>query len=211
MKTPANYLSTANAHTLNGTRQTDTLAMPRYLGLEKYGAHYSTLKPERSSFLNEEAMFEMTQGSIPNLENVCRDLYSTFLQPGATYSAMQFIPILKKLGPLNAGAVERFLVNPKTNHVLVQHALIKVVLIHWTPGKVSSVHGHPQGGCVFKVLQGRLEEKRYSPDEAQQLLAVSSFQAGSMAYIDDNLAYHAVGNPFDAPAISLHVYTPGKK
>lgn len=30
-----------------------------------------------------------------------------------------------------------------------------------------------------------------------------------MAYIDDEMAYHAVGNPFDEPAISLHAYTSG--
>ena len=27
--------------------------------------------------------------------------------------------------------------------------------------------------------------------------------------IDDQMAYHAVGNPYNTPAVTLHVYTPG--
>lgn len=46
-----------------------------------------------------------------------------------------------------------------------------------------------------------------TPDERQELLAVSNFNNTAMAYIDDEMAYHAVGNPFDEPAISLHAYT----
>ena len=72
------------------------------------------------------------------------------------------------------------------------------------------MHGHAQGGCVFKVLKGSVQEKRYTPDAEQKLLATSRFEEQAMAYIDDEMAYHAVGNPFDEPAISLHVYTPGR-
>lgn len=161
-----------------------------------------------SSLLTYEACLELSLGAIPDLEQVCYDLYHTFLEQRAPYSAMQFIPVLKKLNAIGREEAERFLKNPQGSHILVQNALIKIVLIHWRPGKVSSIHGHPKGGCVFKVLQGSLEEKRYSPDESKRLLAASTVHSGGMAYIDDNMAYHAVGNPFNTSAISLHVYTP---
>ena len=163
-----------------------------------------------SQLLTKEAYTEIIKGSILDMEKVCYDLYDTFLHQNAPFSAVPFIPVLKKLNFNSKWMAEKFFENPKTNHVLVQNNLLKVVLIHWQPGKQSSIHGHAQGGCVFKVLHGKLQEKRYSPDAAQELLAVSTFKKGSMAYIDDNMAYHAVGNPFDVPAISLHVYTPGK-
>lgn len=159
--------------------------------------------------LTKEATWEINRGSIPNLIQVCQDLNRTFLKQSPPYTALQFIPVLKKLAGIDPAETVRFLNNPKTSHILVQNALFKAVLIHWPPGKFSSIHGHAMGGCVFKVLQGSLEEKRYSTDGSQQLLAVSTFQRGSMAYIDDDMAYHAVGNPFNTSAISLHVYTPG--
>lgn len=177
------------------------------------GATYPSLESvlRQPSVLTAEAQAEMAQGSLPDLGRICQDLFATFFKPGAPYSALQFIPVLKALDGLDRAEARRFMKNPATRHVLVQNDLLKVVLIHWKPGEFSGIHGHPKGGCVFKVLRGSLEERRYSPDAAQQLLAVSSFQRGGMAYIDDNMAYHAVGNPNDVSAISLHVYTPGKR
>lgn len=163
-----------------------------------------------SQLLTNEANAEIMLGTILDMEKVCHDLYDTFRHQKAPYTALQFIPVLKVLNFNSPWMASVFFENPKTNHVLVQNDLLKVVLIHWKPGKQSSVHGHAQGGCVFKILQGKLQEKRFSPDTAQELLAVSTFKAGSMAYIDDDMAYHAVGNPFEEPAISIHVYTPGK-
>jgi predicted metal-dependent enzyme (double-stranded beta helix superfamily) len=88
--------------------------------------------------------------------------------------------------------------------------LLKVVLIHWKPGKVSNIHGHPSGGCVFKMLHGKVEELRYSTGEDQKIISSNGYRKGSIAYIDDRLGYHAVGNPFGSSAVSLHAYTPGK-
>jgi len=161
--------------------------------------------------LTSKALYQMAAGEIPDLWSVCLDLYSTFLAKNAPFTAMQFIPVLKSLTSIEALENERFLKNPETNHVLIQNKWLKVVLIHWKPGKYSNIHGHPAGGCVFKVLQGKIEEKRYTTDTNPELIAVSRYEKGSMAYIDDQMAYHAVGNPFNTSAISLHVYTPGLK
>ena len=181
-------------------------------GLKKPDAAFPLLKSNgRYSLLTNEAAAEIASGGIPDLEQVCRDLYHTFHNQSAPWSAVQFIPTLQGLESVGHAEAKRFIKNPGTRHVLVQNELLKVVLIHWKPGEFTDVHAHPKGGCVFKVLKGRLQEKRYSPDESQQLLAVSTLHTGGMAYIDDNMAYHAVGNPFGASAISLHVYTPGGK
>lgn len=164
---------------------------------------------ESLSILTDEVNSEIKKGLIPDMEGICDDLYRTFFTKNVLNSALQFIPVLQQSISLAPTEISRFLNNPKTNHVLVQNELIKIVLIHWPPNKFSNIHGHVSGGCVFKVLAGSLEEKRYSTDESQRLLAVSRLQNNEMAYIDDSMGYHAVGNPFDIPAISLHVYTPG--
>jgi len=162
--------------------------------------------------LTTSAQSQIFSGMIPDLRPVCYDLYNTFFEKGAPFNALQFVQVLKIMKSIDDLEIEKFISNPETNHVLVQNELLKIVLIHWKPGKYSSIHGHPAGGCVFKVLQGKIEEKRYTPsDISPRLLTVSTFQEDSMAYIDDHMAYHAVGNPFATSAISLHVYTPGKK
>ena len=116
---------------------------------------------------------------------------------------------MKVLENPGSAAFKRFINGQQQSYVLVQNELIKVILIRWKPGEFSKVHGHPNGGGVFKVLQGRLEEKRYAPGTTTRPLAISRFKKGSMAYIDDDIAYHAVGNPFDTTAISFHAYTAG--
>ena len=166
---------------------------------------------QANSLLTDEALSEIAQGGIPDLRRVCLDLYNTFLKPADTYSAVQFIPVLKQLEALDSVEAKRFIHNPVTKHVLVNNPLLKVVLLHWKPGASSNIHGHPAGGCVFKVLKGRLREKRYTPDAAQRLISVSTLQSEGIAYIDDDMAYHAVGNPYGASAISLHIYTPGRR
>lgn len=211
MKTLAPYLPNLETNaptTAAGRPQAGNLLSTR--NTLPYPAATLPLVVRRNGLLMEAAVAEIAKGNIPDLSRVCLDLFHTFLLPDAPYSALQFLPVLKALSRPNLTAINRFMKNPATRHVLVQNDWLKVVLIHWKPGEFSGIHGHPRGGCVFKVLKGKVEEKRYSPDKAQRLLAVSTFQSGSMAYIDDNMAYHAVGNPFGTSAISLHVYTPGK-
>ncbi|MBK7408907.1 MAG: cysteine dioxygenase family protein [Saprospirales bacterium] len=182
-----------------------------HYGLNNLDVSFPFLKfaARPSGLLTQEAMGQIALGSIPDLEQVCRDLFDTFGFESPPYSALQFIPVLKTLESIPKVEAERFFQNPKTGHVLVKNDLLKVVLIRWEPGQSIDVHGHPKGGCVFKILQGSLEEKRYCPDGSGELLSISTLRAGSMAYIDDDIALHAVSNPFDVPAISLHVYTPG--
>ena len=172
-------------------------------------------KPERAQrpkpLLSNKVMHKPVLRTTPALESLNRELYNTFLTNDAPYNALQFVPVLQTLNSLGHLEAERLLDNPQSSHVLMQNALLKAVLILWQPGKFSSIHGHPRGGCTFKVLYGKLVEKRYTTDDTQQLLSVSTLQTGSMAYIDDDMGYHAVGNASSTAAISIHVYTPGTK
>ena len=157
-----------------------------------------------ASVLTKEAISAIINDEIPDLTVLCVRLYQRFLtRPGSVLSGVDVIQALD----LTSERLNTALRSQPGSHVLVDNPIMKVVLIHWTPGKVSSIHGHPSGGCVFKVLNGSLEELRYTTDESPALLAASTYHKGGMGYIDDRLGYHAVGNPFNSPAISLHVYT----
>lgn len=118
--------------------------------------------------------------------------------------AIDFVPSLQTI---NINSIDPFLNQQTDSRVLIDNSEIKIVLILWYPGKLTSIHGHPKGGCAFKVLHGHLKEMRYTADDDRpQLLSVSEFDTGAIAYIDDNMGYHAVENASEDYALSLHVY-----
>ena len=163
----------------------------------------------RYPFFTEKAFLDMALGKIPDFEPIYQGLSDILAPADAALSAIQFLPVLRQFTFTDSKEINNFLKNPETNHVLVQNDQIKIVLIRWQPGAESSIHGHAVGGCVFKVLYGKIVEKRYSVDGQQKLLAESTYQKDNIAYIDDTMGLHSVGNPFSTPAISLHMYTPG--
>ena len=82
---------------------------------------------------------------VPELIHIVLELESTFHKSTAPYNALQFIPTLKKFDLQDKGLKIRKVENAINRHVLINNHLLKVVLIYWNPGDMSSVHGHPAG------------------------------------------------------------------
>ena len=95
------------------------------------------------------------------------------------------------------------------NIPLFQNEDFRLVLIYWDGNARSKKHGHPEGGCLLKVLSGSLIETRFDPIDPQWVTGKYYFFQGDVSYIHDSLAYHVVENPYSEPAISLHIYSPG--
>lgn len=160
-------------------------------------------------FFTEKAFMDMALGTIPDFEPLYQELANIKIYEDVPLSALQFLPVLRQFRITDPSEIKNFIENPETNHVLVQNDLIKIVLIRWEPGSECNIHGHSEGGCVFKVLHGKIVEKRFSADEEKRFLAQGTYEKDTIAYIDDMMGYHSVGNPFSEPAITLHMYTPG--
>ena len=160
-------------------------------------------------FFTEKAFMDMSLGRIPDFESLYHSLSEIQINEDIPLSAIQFLPALRSFNIDNAKEIKNFIKNPETNHVLVQNDLIKIVLIRWNPGDECNIHGHAERGCVFKVLEGKIVEKRFSANVEQRQLAQGTYEKDNIAYIDDIMGLHCVGNPFSEPAITLHMYTPG--
>jgi hypothetical protein len=93
--------------------------------------------------------------------------------------------------------------------VLLQNAYAKLTLICWDGHFRSPKHGHPDRGCLLKVLSGALVETRYDPIDPEKVIGKYHLYQGGMGFIHDALAYHVVENPSPQPAVSLHLYSPG--
>jgi len=164
------------------------------------------IKSRVSRYINQTADYLMAGGQIPDLREFCISMVRAYDRMQIIYSAKQFADEMQQVPELNPEHVKRFIRNPENRQVLASNNQFELVLIHWKPGKASEIHGHPGGGCLFRLLQGKLEELRYTPGFSRKLISTNSYRSGDMAYIDNHMAYHQVGNPYGSSAISLHLY-----
>lgn len=83
-------------------------------------------------------------------------------------------------------------------------------LICWDVAQGSGIHDHPEYGCVQKVLQGSLVEKRYNIDAVGELncFLESEFDEGKVGYIWGKSGLHRLYNKRNIGAVTLHLYSP---
>lgn len=199
-------MKTAMNHTV-GTTQ--TLHRDSYFSFTDRDRTINVRFPDRDTkgnMLTPAAAYQMATGQLPDLWEFCHTIQTLLDELEAPYSANDFLQALQGLQPLDGEQVRSFVKNKEPRHVLISNDHIDVVLIHWKPGKASDVHGHQGNGCLFKLIQGKLEELRYTPERSPKLMGFKSYKSGDLAYIDDRIAYHQVGNPYGSSAISLHLY-----
>lgn len=156
--------------------------------------------------INHEAFTQMAEGQLPDLRDFCLTLVKSMRGIGAPTSAREFVELLVALPRLDETAIKGLMKHPVSRHVLVSGDRMELVLNHWKPTRASDIHGHPSGGCLFKLLYGKVEEVRYAPGPSGKLMGFNSYRAGDMGYIDNGMAYHQVGNPYGRPAVSIHIY-----
>lgn len=156
--------------------------------------------------IKAEVLLEMEMETLPDLREFCFDILTSTLVSQTSVTALNYIRALQKVKDFSQDELNCLFNNEELNHVLVDNDLMKIVLIHWPSGKIGNIHGHPNGGGVFKVLHGSIEELRYTTHDNPKFLSKSTYHKGAIGYIDDSMAYHAVGNPFDTSAVSLHAY-----
>jgi len=121
--------------------------------------------------------------------------------------------------------VGRWKAHEYTRTMLLDGDGFSVMLLSWAPGCSSPVHAHScaeslvASNCFMLVLEGTLSETVYTEDAILadgrsvdgRLGKTRALEAGKVAYINDQLGLHKVGNPTGARAVSLHVYAPGWK
>lgn len=89
---------------------------------------------------------------------------------------------------------------------LINSVHYELLLLCWEPGQTSPLHGHPNQGCLFKLLKGSLVEEIRSLGKPPE---IRHFQVNDVSYISDDIGYHKVTNTSNENAVSLHLYAPG--
>lgn len=90
--------------------------------------------------------------------------------------------------------------------IIYSNPKYELILLRWHPYYESKIHNHPENGCLFKLLQGELIEKKY--DKSLNLIKTKNLNNDSINYIDNSLCYHKIINNSDFLSYSLHIYSP---
>jgi len=85
---------------------------------------------------------------------------------------------------------------------LFQNKHFEVVLICWKPFQATKFHGHPQNGCIMKILKGELLEIRKSRNKEFE----NTLKSNDVSFISKN-EIHKIQNK-SVHAVSLHIYSP---
>lgn len=73
-------------------------------------------------------------------------------------------------------------------------------LICWAPNQYSGLHSHPDGGCIVKLLSGKLYETTKDNPQGRVL------HPGGYSYLCGSNGLHSIINgPY--PSVSLHIYS----
>ncbi len=140
------------------------------------------------------------------LDALCYRLMVKAMTATAGSTAQCFLPVLEHVQRIDPAEWDVLQHEPGGRKVLVDNTYLKVVMIRWEPGAVSTVHAHPQGGGIIQVLEGEVEESRYWNGDDPIPYAVTTYHRWKTTCMDDSQGYHSVRNPGAAPAVTLHAY-----
>jgi len=84
----------------------------------------------------------------------------------------------------------------------------EMFIVSWMPYKKSTIHDHSENGCLYKILEGNLDEEKYSFDKSLKLLEKTKHREGDINYIDNDTCLHRMVNNTNKIVHSLHIYSP---
>ena len=82
----------------------------------------------------------------------------------------------------------------------------EIYVLTWLPFQKSGIHNHAENGCLMKVLEGNIIERKYNKD--LHPISQDYLLKGDVSYIDDTMYYHSLTNNSMKTCVTLHVYSP---
>lgn len=113
--------------------------------------------------------------------------------------------------PLSQDALEPYAFFSKqryTRNLLFKRPTYEILLLCWTAGQASPIHGHEGEKCWMRVEQGELLFINYNVKEIAGKCTIEPKHqvSGSKGFVDGPAVVHRVENLTLEPAMSLHLY-----
>ncbi len=84
--------------------------------------------------------------------------------------------------------------------------LYDMFLIKWEPHCHTSIHNHPDGDCIMKILEGKIIEQRFQNNDTCN--EIKKLNINAISFMSDSLGLHRIINDNDTYSYSLHIYSP---
>ena len=95
-----------------------------------------------------------------------------------------------------------------TRNCIERTEIFELVLICWNPGDKSAVHGHDDQRCWVYQVDGVINERRFTMDEAGKLEERQHLELSPhrLSYMEDEMGFHSLENRSNERAMTLHLY-----
>jgi cysteine dioxygenase len=103
-----------------------------------------------------------------------------------------------------------------TRNLIFRNELFELIALCWSPKSQSPIHNHSNQLCWLSIQSGALRLENFSsldgpgPGERIRLVPSGGLARAAVGCLDlqqGDDGIHRVSNPFDEPAVSLHVYS----
>ena len=114
---------------------------------------------------------------------------------------------LKKIKPLNSDInYHRIPIIFEEFNQNKNNTIFGMYLIAWNSFCHTSVHNHPEGGCLMKILDGSIKEQRFM--NAESFSIINTLNKDDVSYIHDDIGLHRILNENNTTSYSLNIYSP---
>lgn len=132
--------------------------------------------------------------------------------PSWHFSDIPFIPDIKsaisQLEAYQGTDWKKFASDEGKRILIYRNPHFDIIIRSWSAKSSIGFHDHPVNGCIFKMLEGSLEE--YIAYASSDLISNSTVEVeDGVKYISNDIGYHSIRNPSGNRSVSLHIYSPG--
>lgn len=94
-----------------------------------------------------------------------------------------------------------------TRNCVARHEKFEFILLCWSPGAVTPIHGHDGQDCWVYQVDGSVREKRFAQSgNSFEITNDMTLDAGKLCYMNDKMGYHALANESAQRSMTLHIY-----
>lgn len=94
-----------------------------------------------------------------------------------------------------------------TRNCIVRKDTFEMILLCWSPGAVTPIHGHDGQNCWVYQVDGSVRERRYAESDTGFTVTNDMvLNAGRLCYMHDRMGYHSLENESGKTSMTLHIY-----
>jgi cysteine dioxygenase len=117
---------------------------------------------------------------------------------------IQYLPLMKKYEFSNFNS---FIKTDNSNYcrnTIFRNDQFEILILSWLPGQKTSIHYHPNNGCLMKILKGQLHETKFTNNAVIEEI----YKQNDTSYIHNDIGKHIIYNNSKDLTVSLHIYSP---